>query len=123
MRRRQSHRACVEGESVGAVLRPISAHRLRDWLQLLDFEVQAQHSFGWTPCWRSERWVQRWCWMDTVGQRWLPFFGGVYALLATKRVLGGRVLTDRVWRQLPSPQTLVAPAASAGVSKPVRRSP
>mgnify|MGYP000538292644 CR=1 FL=1 len=102
-------------------LEPIAAYRLRDWLHLLGFEVQVQRFAGWTPTWRSERWVQRWRWLDAVGQRWLPFLGGVYLIVATKRVPGGRLLQARAWRKVPSRSAVAAPAAS--IEAPVRASP
>lgn len=89
----------------------IAPHRLRDWLHLLGFEVQVQRFAGWTPNWSSERWVQRMAWMDTLGARWCPIVGGVYLLLATKRVPGGHLLPGKAWRKVPSRAALVAPAA------------
>lgn len=92
--------------------RPIAPHRLRDWLHLLGFEIQRQRFAGWTPTWRSERWVQHGSWLDTVGRHWCPFLGGVYMILATKRVHGGRLLSGRAWRTVPSRSPMPAPAAS-----------
>ncbi len=91
-------------------VRPIGPHRLRDWLHLLGFEVQLQRYTGWTPTWRSERWVQRWSWLEAWGQRWCPILGGAYLIVATKRVPGVHGLSGRAWRKLPSRPALVAPA-------------
>lgn len=102
-------------------LQPIAAHRLRDWLHLLGFEVQLQRSAGWTPTWRSERWVRRWAWLDAFGRRWLPFWGGVYLIVATKRVPGGRLVNGRSWRKVPSRSAVAAPAAS--IEAPARATP
>ena len=92
-------------------VQPIAPQRLRDWLHLLGFEIQLQRFAGWTPTWSSERWVQRMAWMDAVGRRWCPILGGVYLMLATKRVPGSRMQTGKAWRKAPSRATLVAPAA------------
>lgn len=102
-------------------LQPIAAHRLRDWLHLLGFEVQLQRVTGWTPSWRSERWVRRWAWLDALGRRWLPFLGGAYLIVATKRVPGGRLVQGHSWRKVPSRSAVAAPAAS--IEAPVRASP
>ena len=99
----------------------IAPHRLRDWLQLLGFEVQLQRYAGWTPTWRSERWVQRWSWLNALGERWCPILGGVYLIVATKRVPGGRLLAGRTWRKVPSRSAFPAPAAS--IDAPVRAHP
>ena len=102
------------------LVQPIAPHRLRDWLHLLGFEVQLQHFGGWTPTWRTERWVQRWSWLEAVGRRWLPVLGGVYVVVATKRVPGGRPLDARTWRKVPSRSAMAAPAAS--IEAPLRHS-
>ncbi len=89
----------------------IAYRRLRDWLRLLGFEVQVSRFWGWTPALGSERWMQRLSWMDAVGQRWCPILGGVYLLMATKRVHGGRLIDGRRWRTVRSPAAATAPVA------------
>lgn len=89
----------------------IAYRRLRDWLRLLGFEVQVSRFGGWTPALGSERWMQRLSWMDAVGQRWCPILGGVYLLMATKRVHGGRLIDGRRWRTVRSPAAATAPVA------------
>jgi hypothetical protein len=78
---------------------------------LLGFEVQVSRFGGWTPALGSERWLQRLQWMDKAGERWWPILGGVYLLMATKRVPGGRLLEARPWRKLRSPAAVTAPVA------------
>jgi len=66
--------------------------RLRDWLRLLSFEVEAGRFGCWRPPVRSEQWLQRFAWMDRVGDRWWPVLGAVYFLVAVKRVRGMRLV-------------------------------
>jgi hypothetical protein len=40
----------------------------------------------------SERWLERFAWMDPVGDRWWPVLGAVYFLVAVKRVRGIRLV-------------------------------
>jgi len=89
----------------------IAYRRLRDWLRLLGFEVQVSRFGGWTPALGSERWMQRLGWMERAGERWWPILGGVYLLMATKRVQGGRWLPARSWRTVRSPAAATAPLA------------
>jgi hypothetical protein len=89
----------------------VAYRRLRDWLRLLGFEVQVSRFGGWTPAWRNERWMQRMGWMESAGARWWPILGGVYLLLATKRVHGGRLLPSRPWRTVRSPAHTTVPVA------------
>jgi len=70
----------------------IGYRRLRDWLRLLNFEVESS-SFGcYRPAFASERWLDRFDWLDHVGDRWWPIFGAVYFLVAVKRVRGMRLI-------------------------------
>ncbi len=84
--------------------------RLRDWLRLLSFEVESG-SFGcWRPPLRSEPWLERFAWMDRVGDRWWPVLGAVYFLVAVKRVRGMRLvgLAKKEWRRTQSAPAVVA---------------
>ncbi len=66
--------------------------RLRDWLRLLSFEIEVGRFGCWRPPLRSEQWLQRFDWMDRVGERWWPVLGAVYFLVAVKRVRGMRLV-------------------------------
>lgn len=110
--RRSQRQAAQEGRACWPV-QPIGPHRLRDWLHLLGFEVQLQRFAGWTPTWRSQRWVQRWSWLENWGRRWFPILGGAYLIVATKRVPGVTLLPGQAWRKVPSPSSLTVPTASS----------
>ena len=67
----------------------ISLPRMKDWLKLLNFDLGAggASAFGaFVPPFESEKWLQRANWMDPAGRRWWPLAGGVYFLMAVKRV-------------------------------------
>ncbi|MDI4632269.1 class I SAM-dependent methyltransferase [Pelomonas sp. V22] len=66
--------------------------RLRDWLRLLSFEVEAAQFGGYAPPLRSDKWLQRWSWIERIGQRWWPVLGAVYFVVAVKRVHGMRLI-------------------------------
>ncbi len=71
--------------------------RLRDWLRLLNFEVESG-SFGcYRPALTSEKWLERCDWLDGMGERWWPIFGAVYFLVAVKRVRGIKLI-GAVWK-------------------------
>ena len=75
----------------------IAPWRLRDWLQLLNFEVDAIDFGCYSPAVRSARWLERWRWLDRVGERCWPIFGAAYFVVAIKRVHGARLL-EPAWR-------------------------
>lgn len=76
----------------------LSVLRLRDWLQLLGFEVD-RGAFGcYAPPCHQEKWLRRWRFMELAGDRWWGFAGGVYLLRAIKRTRGMRLITPP-WRK------------------------
>lgn len=66
--------------------------RLRDWLRLLSFEVEAGRFGCYRPPVSSDKWLARTEWMDHSGERWWPVFGAVYFVVAVKRVRGMRLV-------------------------------
>ena len=87
----------------------IGHRRLRDWLSLLSFEVEAARFGCYRPALHSQRWLARYGWMESLGDRWWPVFGAVYLLVAVKRVRGMRLVgLASAQRQ----QTKVAPAVA-----------
>jgi hypothetical protein len=85
--------------------------RLRDWLRLLGFEVEAGRFGCYQPPCRTERWLQRWAWMDRLGDRWWPVLGSLYFLSAVKRVRGMRLvgLAKRDLRRVRNGAVVAAP--------------
>jgi SAM-dependent methyltransferase len=66
--------------------------RLRDWLRLLSFEVEAGRFGCYRPPAGAEKWLSRFEWMERAGERWWPVFGAVYFVVAVKRVRGMRLV-------------------------------
>ncbi len=66
--------------------------RLRDWLRLLSFEVEASRFGCYRPPVRSQKWLSRFAWIERCGERWWPVFGAVYCVVAVKRVRGMRLV-------------------------------
>ena len=91
--------------------------RLRDWLRLLNFEVESARFGCYRPAFSSQKWLERFDWMDAAGERWWPIFGAVYFLVAVKRVRGMRLL-EPGWKARKNPMT--APTAVAS-KEPLNR--
>lgn len=70
----------------------ISLPRLKDWMALLDFEVTGGRMSCYVPPLKQEKWLKRFQFMETAGDRWWPISSGVYFLQAVKRVHGMRVI-------------------------------
>jgi SAM-dependent methyltransferase len=71
--------------------------RLRDWLRLLDFEVESARFGIYRPALNHASWLDRFAWMDRAGARWWPIFGAIYFVVAVKRVRGMRLIGPS-WR-------------------------
>lgn len=91
--------------------------RLRDWLRLLNFEVESGRFGCYRPALTSPQWLDRFEWMDAAGERWWPIFGAVYFLVAVKRVRGVRLL-EPGWKAHKA--TAAAPAAVANKDSTTR---
>ena len=70
----------------------IGWRRLRDWLRLLGFEIEAGQFGCYRPPFASQGWLDRSAWWDQAGERWWPVLGSVYLLTAVKRVRAMRLL-------------------------------
>ena len=90
--------------------------RLRDWLRLLDFEVESAHFGCYRPALGNQKWLDRFDWMDPAGKRWWPIFGAVYFLVAVKHVRGMRLLA-------PGWKTQKFPAAAPAIATPKTQVP
>lgn len=84
--------------------------RLRDWLRLLGFEVEVARFGCYRPPCRSERWLQRFDWIEPIGDRWWPVLGALYYVSAVKRVRGMRLvgLARRDLRKAPRARAVAA---------------
>ena len=89
----------------------IGYRRLRDWLRLLSFEVESAQFGCYRPAVRTAGWLERFGWMDTLGEKWWPIFGSAYFLVAVKRVHGMRLM-EPAWRTARQRATATVPVAN-----------
>lgn len=71
----------------------IGYRRLRDWLRLLNFDVEPGHFGCYRPAVRGAGMLQRFAWIDKLGERYWPILGAVYFVVAVKRVRGMRMIS------------------------------
>ncbi|MFM8548358.1 MAG: class I SAM-dependent methyltransferase [Betaproteobacteria bacterium] len=89
--------------------RRISLLRLRDWLRLLGYSPSDAGHGCFRPGCATERWLDRFNFLESAGDRWWPILGAVYLQSAVKR-LPGMTLQGPVWRKRFSSQA--APVAT-----------
>ena len=91
----------------------VSVPRMKDWLKLLNFDIQGGLFGCYRPPFESEQWLARFAFLESAGRRWWPIAGAAYIMHAKKRVAGMRLITPA--RQLARRQArLLAPAVRQG---------
>ena len=87
-----------------------SAMRIRDWLNLLGFEIQESRFGCYAPPLRTPQWLERWGCLDRAGSRWWPVLGAGYLLHGVKRVQGMRLIPPH-WRGRKAAAKRLSPVA------------
>lgn len=94
-------------KQVGVFKRLFTARRIRDWLNVLGFEVVESHYLMHALPVNDQRWLQRQARFEKWGGCTFGMTGGVYFLVAKKRVLNVRLLKPD-WKKSPLNQALQA---------------
>ena len=94
----------------------VSLLRVKDWLALLGFDVNAGRLVGYAPPFKSEKVRRRFGFMEPAGDRWWAVGGAVYMLQAVKRVRGMRLLTPAWAQQKDAREKALAAAKRQSVS-------
>jgi len=89
----------------------VSVPRLRDWLKLMSFEVDAPSYGCFVPPVRADQWLDRFEFMERAGARWWNVCGNVYVVTAVKRVVGMRLIKPSWKRRKKRRVAQVAPVA------------
>lgn len=76
----------------------ISVPRLKDWLKLLNMEINRGHFGCYAPPCATDKWLQRFAFLEKAGNRWWPYLGALYIVQAIKRVKGMR-LVGPAWQK------------------------
>jgi SAM-dependent methyltransferase len=77
----------------------ISVPRLKDWLKLLNMEINRGHFGCYAPPCETDKWLQRFAFLEKAGNRWWPYLGALYIVQAIKRVKGMRLIGPAWERQ------------------------
>jgi SAM-dependent methyltransferase len=106
----------VSGRITGAHFLPvdgefISVPRLKDWLKLLNMEINRGHFGCYAPPCDTSKWLQRFSFLEKAGNRWWPYLGALYIVQAIKRVQGMR-LVGPAWEKRSARVQSVVPATN-----------
>jgi SAM-dependent methyltransferase len=91
----------------------IGYRRLRDWLRLLNFDVEVGQFGCWRPALSRQEWLDRFSWADKVGEHSWPIFGAVYFIVAVKRVRGIKLM-GQPWKKKARLASASMPVANRG---------
>ncbi|MCE5182591.1 MAG: class I SAM-dependent methyltransferase [Betaproteobacteria bacterium] len=94
----------------------ISLLRIKDWLALLGFEVEAGKMCCYVPPLRSAKWLRRCGFMEPAGDRWWALAGGVYFLQARKRVAGMHLIMPK-WNKSIAANKALSPVPQKMIHK------
>jgi SAM-dependent methyltransferase len=91
--------------------------RIKDWLELLGFELVAGHMACYVPPCRNPAWFNKFRFMDKAGDRWWPMMGGVYFVTAKKRVIGMRLIRPNWHKSKLNPGLVPTPSQKKNQKK------
>lgn len=72
--------------------------RIKDWLALLGLEFVSGEMHCYEPPINNQKWLGRFDFMDKLGDKWWPMMGGVYFIVAKKRVVNITLLKPN-WKK------------------------
>lgn len=72
--------------------------RIKDWLALLGLEFVSGSMNCYEPPINDEKWLKRFTCMDKLGEKWWPMMGGLYFIVAKKRVVNMNLLKPN-WKK------------------------
>ena len=72
--------------------------RIKDWLALLGLEFISGEMHCYEPPINNQKWLNRFTFMDKLGDQWWPMMGGVYFIVAKKRVVNMTLLKPN-WKK------------------------
>lgn len=85
----------------------VTIARLKDWLKLLGLSTEEVVHGCYRPALQTGRWLDRFAFMESAGDRWWPILGAAYVLSSVKRIAGlrlqGPALRKRFSRRMVSP--------------------
>lgn len=98
----------------------ISLPRMKDWLKLLNMEVNRGHFGCYAPPCTTEKWLNRYAFMEKAGNRWWPYLGAVYMVQAIKRVKGMRLIGP-AWTRHPVTTPHAVPATNRSTRDSIKQ--
>ncbi len=102
----------------------IGLTRMKDWLALMGFEILLVEMCCHIPPFEQFAWHKRFAFMDKASEHYCAMLGGVYFIVAKKRVPGMMPIKPN-WKKAPLGPALIARPTQSGPtqSEPVHKQP
>ena len=93
-----------------------SAGKMKDWLQVLGYEVISIDSFGFRPSIERKKLFDSLSWLETLGKRFFSKLGGVYLIHAKKTEFAYPPVTSWKTKKILSGKSAIPAASKEGNS-------
>ncbi|SDV51017.1 class I SAM-dependent methyltransferase [Chitinasiproducens palmae] len=113
---RQSVARMARRSFVPATQNLIAFTRIKDWIKLLGFELSRGRFGCYRPPVASDKWLNRYAFMEKAGDRWWPIFGATFLITAIKRERGMRLIGP-AWKKRKAVVPALAPVAPAAAPR------
>jgi SAM-dependent methyltransferase len=99
---------CAENENYPWNGHFFTLSRIKDWLALLGLEFVSGNMGCYELPLNDEKWLNRFGFMDNLGDKWWPMLGGLYFIVAKKRVVNMTLLKPNWKKNLIKPSLVVS---------------
>ena len=99
----------------------LSPLRIKDWLNLLGLEVVSIKMTCYKLPFQNATWMQRFDGLDRLGRMCWPMFGGVYCIVAKKKILGMRIIKPNWNRTKLKSALAISPSQKDDASSPASK--
>ena len=99
----------------------LSPLRIKDWLNLLGLEVVSIKMTCYKLPFQNATWMQRFDGLDRLGRMYWPMFGGVYCIVAKKKILGMRIIKPNWNRTKLKSALVISPSQKDDASSPASK--
>ena len=99
----------------------LSPLRIKDWLNLLGLEVVSIKMTCYKLPFQNATWMQRFDGLDRLGRMYWPMFGGVYCIVAKKKILGMRIIKPNWNRTKLKSALVISPSQNDDASSPASK--
>jgi len=91
--------------------------RVVDWLKLLGFEVVTSRMFQYAPLSKNQKIIKALSFLNSIGDRCFPIFGGGYMIVAKKRITGTTMVGKMQFSKQKRTKLQAATAAKTTLNK------